>query len=310
MSESIEGQRLGDRLAMGPFVPFPPGRGNVSVPLASRRDAMAGLSLHAACRPSILFAQQAAWALVAVFGPRLVARRGTVWRPPMGLDGWHELCQAWRRDVGDFTVAAIYERPQASRSGVSVLLLSGGVPIAFVKSRLEEAGLDNERRALLALGGRPRHSFSTPVPLAYGERGGWHWLALSPLPPRPLGPAKRPPLHDIVADIQTGLEGVLDPDGAPAGWHPMHGDLTPWNLRRCRRGCACLIDWEDVAWGPPGADWVYYTATVAAMTGKSPELENDEAVEFWQRSVGARAVAGSDPVFNQNLSRVLASMRR
>lgn len=310
MSEATPAERLGDRLAMGPFAPFPPGRGNVSVPLASRRDAMAGLSLHAACRPAILLAQQAAWVLVAVFGPRILFRRSGAWQPPMGSDEWHHLCEEWRRAFGEFTVAAIYERPQVSRSGMAVLLLSEGVPIAFVKFRTDGTALDTERHALQALAHRPQASFSTPSPLAHGERRGWHWLALSPLRPRPLGPARHPPLNQIVADIQAGLEGVLDPVGAPEGWGPMHGDLTPWNLRRSRRAGACLIDWEDVSWGPPEADRVYYTATVAAMTGARPGPGNHEAIEFWEERVTARAMADSDRTFNETLRRVLVSMRR
>ncbi len=41
---------------------------------------------------------------------------------------------------------------------------------------------------------------------------------------------------------------------------PVHGDLTPWNLRRTPRGLA-LFDWESVGWGAPGSDLDMYQRT-------------------------------------------------
>ena len=49
----------------------------------------------------------------------------------------------------------------------------------------------------------------------------------------------------------------------------MHGDFTPWNLRQRRDGTLILVDWEDAAWAPPGADEVYYAATAGVFGGRT-----------------------------------------
>ncbi len=278
------------------------------VPLGTRRAALTGLSLYTACRPSAVAAQRAAWALVAVLGPRVLAGRRTGWDPPMSLDIWHELCTVWRSTLGHFDVAAIYQRRQASRSGVGALLMCRGNPVAFVKAHPKGSRIDVERHALACMADRPGSCFSTPVVLGHGRHLDWDWLAVSPLPSGPHRPMRHAPLGRIIREVQAGLRPMLDPAGVPPLWQPIHGDLTPWNLRQIRRGDLWLIDWEDCTWGPPDADEAYYQATVATVTKTTPEACSEDAVQFWHARVRDRSSRDADKAFNVALTEVLTSM--
>ncbi|MDQ3147497.1 MAG: phosphotransferase, partial [Actinomycetota bacterium] len=270
-------------MATGPFVRIPPRRGNIRVPVASRRATLAGLALYAPCRPYVLAAHHSAWALVAALGPWVLRADRVPWKPPMGPQVWGQLCDEWRSRLGPFDRVAVYERPQASRSGVSVLLLADDRPLAFVKVRQDVSRMAISMQVLATLSGRPSAHFRSPSPLDQGECAGWGWLGLSPMPPRPHRPARRPPLAAIVGDIQARLRSSLAPADVPPQWAPMHGDLTPWNLRLLGRSELWLLDWEEAAWGPPLADEVYFAATAALLLGSPPRRLTgaDEAVRFW-----------------------------
>lgn len=299
---------LGAKVAHGPFTHFPPGADNVWVPLASRQATLGGLSLYAACRPRVLVAQRITWALVKALGPSFLPARRVGWEPPMSAERWDELCDVLRGAVGRFDDVAVYQPRQASRSGLGLLLMTRERPVAFVKARPSDSKLDIERRALEALAGSRRESFSAPVPLGHGRTGGWEWVAVSPLPTRFHRPARRPALEAIAGDVQAALRPALDPAGGEPGWQPMHGDLTPWNLRRLDGGALWLLDWEDVAWAPPGADETYYRATAAAMAGERVGTSrHQEAVRFWQEKIKDRPTSGPQRL-NVTILEVLQSM--
>jgi len=301
---------FGERLAAGPFVRVPPRRRNIQVPVPSRRAALAGLALYAPCRLRTLVAHHAGWALVGVLGPRVLPSSRGPWQPPMAADCWETICDGWRSELGDFDAVAVYERPQASRSGVSALLLTNGHPLAFVKLRQESSRLQLSERVLSALAIAPSRHFHSPAPLAAGSALDWEWLALSPMPLYPHRPAHAPPMARIVEDLQDRLAPVLDGQGVPPHWRPMHGDLTPWNLRRVGPWALWLLDWEEVGWGPPGADEVYYAATASVLLGSRPRAqpEDAEAIRFWRSRVGSRPSGDFDRVLNDALVGILATM--
>ena len=61
----------------------------------------------------------------------------------------------------------------------------------------------------------------------------------------------------------------------------MHGDLTPWNLRRERERLV-LIDWERAGWGPVGADQTLYWASAQALGMAVPDCEPTvPGAKFW-----------------------------
>jgi Phosphotransferase enzyme family len=304
------GGGFGQELAAGPFVRVPPRRHNIQVPVPSRRAALAGLALYAPCRFRTLVAHHAGWALVGVLGPRVLPATRGAWQPPMEAERWESVCADWRRQIGPFDALALYERPQASRSGVSALLLDDGRPRAFVKLRQEATRLEVSERVLTALAAAPSAHFHAPTPLAAGAEDDWEWLALSPMPLFPHRPPRRPPLARIVADLQDRLAPVLDGTGVPSHWRPMHGDLTPWNLRRVGPWALWLLDWEEVGWGPPRADEVYYAATASVLLGSTRGVSpaDAEAVRFWRGRVGSRPSGDFDRVLNDALGAILATM--
>jgi thiamine kinase-like enzyme len=120
-------------------------------------------------------------------------------------------------------------------------------------------------------------------------------------------PAVRVALADLERDIRRSLSDWLpSPAGTPDHWVPIHGDLTPWNLRRTTysRGSDSrpfLIDWESTRWGPPGADTVYLWLSSAASDIRASaraarrqvlELSPDNREEsraFWFEIISARS---------------------
>jgi hypothetical protein len=200
----------------------------------------------------------------------------------MEADRWTALCTAWEKTLGPFDAQAVYQRPQATRTGLAALLLRAGRPVAFVKlCRAQDDAVTRELRALKALEQSKPTSFSAPRPLISNIDAGWHWLAMTPLPVRFHSPVRRPPLDSILHEVRAALVDIPRPESMPEHWQPMHGDFTPWNLRRVA-GSSMLIDWEEAGWGPPGADKVYYQVTWAVIRGRAVTTSgNTEAVHFW-----------------------------
>ncbi|QXJ24371.1 phosphotransferase [Actinomadura graeca] len=288
-----------------------PGMGtrNVLIPARSRRGALAGVSLITRSKTVALAAQWALYGAVAAFGTRVVPGPRVRWEPPGGPERWEALATR----VGPFDGLALYERPQASRTGLAAVLLRSGRPVGFLKLRDEPGELDREERALSAFPGGRAEGFRVPRVLDRGETAGWHWMVIEAMPPRPARPVRGVALEPLLTDLQRRLKEVLPrPQEVPAHWVPMHGDLTAWNLRHCGPGEPWLIDWEDAAWAPPGADLVYYEATHTTVFGKpsSPGAGRGhaEAAEFWLKRVALRSDADHDAPMKARLSEVLRSL--
>lgn len=287
------------------------GTGNVLVPADSRRGARAGVSLFTRSKLPALAAQWVLYGAVAVAGPRVLPGPRVRWEPPGGPERWRTLVDR----IGTFDGLALYERPQASRTGLAAVLLRDGRPTGFLKLRDDPGELDREERALSAFPEGRADGFRVPRVLDRDETAGWHWMVIEAMPPRPARPVRGIALAPLLADLQRRLAAVLPrQSGTPDHWAPMHGDLTAWNLRHCGRGLPWLIDWEDAAWAPPGADLVYYEATHATVFGK-PSGRDDvsgcgEAAEFWLKRVAQRSASDHDATFNTRLSEILRGMGR
>jgi hypothetical protein len=291
------------------FKDFPPGWGHLKVPVSSRRAALAGLGLYSPCRSRARWAHRAVRACVAIFGPLVLPGKSVRWAPMSEVE-WLELSNAWRRELGAFEEVAGYRRLQASRTGLALLLLHKGSPVAFVKLRRGDCvGLFNERRALEAVWSyRPRH-FQVPEPIHSGSAGGWHYLISTPLLAGLHRPPRNPPLRAILEELGAALADLPRPSTTPGHWRPMHGDFAPWNLRERRRGPLVLVDWEDAGWGPPGADEVFYRATWAALGRQLlDQCEAQEAVEFWRQRVLPEPENARDYRLAQGLRVILGRM--
>lgn len=100
-----------------------------------------------------------------------------------------------------------------------------------------------------------------------------------------------PSLTELVALVDD-LTEVLGP--RRGGRSPMHGDLTPWNLRVDRRGRGVLFDWEHAGYGPVDADLVRYLSVAPGGDERFAELpawrreRAAEAVTYWREIARAR----------------------
>jgi hypothetical protein len=247
---------------------------------------------------------------VSLLGPRALIGRSAPWQP-MSRDAWETLAFRWRTTLGAFDEVAGYQRTDASRGGVALLLLDQDRPVAFVKLQPGQSpAIEAEARATdLAWRGAPA-TFRVPGLLDAGDVGGWSFCAVEALPPRIHRMPADPPLRQIGRDLDRVLGGVPRPSGTPAHWRPMHGDFTPWNLRELDRGVFYLIDWEHVAWGPPSADEVLYRATAIAL-GRTPAGQLDgagEAIEFWRSRIAPRPGDARDKRLDRAILRALDAM--
>jgi glycosyltransferase involved in cell wall biosynthesis len=231
----------------------------------------------------------------------------------MDLETWAGLEACWRSEIGEFDGMAVYERVQAHRPGLALLLMRKDRPVAFVKLRRDGGEeLRAEARALEALAKYGPTTFQVPALRSAGSFAGWHYVAVDPIPTKPHRAANRPPIQLIAREIDSALADLPRPPGTPDHWRPMHGDLTPWNLRQMPNQQIVLTDWEESGWGPPEADEVLYRATAAASRNEPAGVSSaSEAIDFWERQIRERPTSDKrDRKLEESLAMTLASMRR
>jgi hypothetical protein len=289
---------------------FPPRWSHIRVPTSSRGAAVSALMLYAPCRTGGRLLRTAAWYAVRAGGPRMLPGRTESWTPPVERAEWDELTARWRFELGPFETLAAYAPPQAARTGGAFLLIRDGRPLAFVKLYRAPRRPAEGGRALALLEQRPPEAFWAPRVVATGESSTSSWVALSTFPLHPHRPARRPPLAQVVRDVERGLAGLPRPAEIPSHWRPMHGDLTPWNLRVLGRRRLVLLDWDDAAWGPPGADATYFTAVAAALWGHRPSPAPPEAAAYWREQLRGRVHESKDEQLLHDVDRALEDMGR
>lgn len=250
--------------------------------------------MHAASRRSALAYQKGVHALVRRLGPAAAPGVSREWRPPMEVGTWRALFCEWAGVVGEIDECAVYERVQRERGGLSLTLLRGGAPAAFVKLILGVTPTPgNEGLALRRIEEAAPRTFRAPRLLQAGSVAGWSYLVLTPLTWGIHSPALRVEIGAVAAEIEGALAGLDKPAGVSAHWRPMHGDLAPWNLRVVTgQEKPVLYDWEHAGWGPPRADEVHYRATRAVLLGRAdPSLRDprlEEARRYWMSQISAR----------------------
>ncbi|WP_425461017.1 phosphotransferase [Leekyejoonella antrihumi] len=168
------------------------------------------------------------------------------------------MLEQWRTALGAFDAYAIYQRRQTSRDGLTLLLTQHGRPVAVVKVRGDGRTLETEQRALEAATAAGRRYFQVPQPLgmAWLHHGG-AWSAQAAVFDAPHRPVFDAP-SALFDEIRDALQPVVSTTGTAV---PAHNDMTPWNLRRDRRGQIWLFDWEDVGPAPVGFDRSHFWAT-------------------------------------------------
>lgn len=274
-------------------VAFPPGPSGVLLPIGSRRVAALGVPLYTASKRTVLAAQWGAWALTRVFGARILPGA----REDVTIEPLNELQEL----LGPFADVALYRRRDGARAGWTFLAgpRSGGAP-RLVKVRSDAAGLRREQEILTTVTSAAPSLFTVPRPVGFGtlaDGSGWsaqevvfdapHRPCLS-LPPGFNGELQRV-LERVRADVAD------DADDTTGEWAPMHGDLTPWNLRRDRHGRLWLFDWEDLGLAPRGADEGYFHAALGVVRSRAPMPPVSDAVRDYWASVIRRRLAQGHP---------------
>ncbi|HUG83507.1 MAG TPA: phosphotransferase [Euzebya sp.] len=291
---------------------FPPRWRNLRLPTSSRDAALATLALWSPCRRGGVLIQRLGWATVRVLGTGFLPGPTGPWDPPWDEATGGQLATRWRAAVGDFDDVGIYERPQAAREGFALLLLAAGRPVAFVKLRATEGDavhpdLRHEHDVLRLVEAAGATAFTHPRALGLGIVGRWSYLTTSVMPLGLDRPAAVEDADVIIADIRRTLAQLPRGHDVPEGWEPMHGDLTPWNLRVRRAGGLTLVDWEDARWGPPGADAVLLHASRCALFGIAPPRLPREAADYWLQQVAERE---EDPLDNQLRGDLVSALQR
>lgn len=216
-----------------------------------------------------------AFSRVAVVGPGSLPDAEDWGWPAMGAD---EVRHALRVHFPALRVLGAVLPRQTGRRRLSLLCHAAGSPMV-VKLGTDDAAARTEHRALELLTADPLPGIATPRPLGVGllespdDGPPIAFIATTALGLRTQRPAIDAQLRTFESDLATRLNSLPAPDKPVAGSIPVHGDLTPWNLRWTSRGLA-LFDWEAVGWGAPGSDLERYRQA------------SDEIRPRWRRSAG------------------------
>lgn len=210
---------------------------------------------------------------VLTAGPtRLPAAAGWSW-PEIGCA---ELTERLRSDLPGLRLLGAVIPRQPGRERLSLLGRSAGT-LAIIKLGVDGAespdgSLEAEAAALSLLEADPLPGISTPRLIAHGVVADTdvEFIATTSVAVGAQRAAIDAPLRTFEADLGSRLSRLARPADTPTAAVPIHGDLTPWNLRRTRRGLA-LFDWESAGWGPPGTDLATY------------RIACDEVRPFWRR---------------------------
>ena len=303
-------------LADTEFVRLPGLDTRISIAARPRRAARHGLVLVGPSRRSTLAAVRAFDLAIATCGTAFFARRARGEALPVADDVWDPVLAAIERDHGPMIVAGTYRRIQASRSGGAVLLCDPAGRHRFVKLQQEPGTIEREHATLVALdavGTRPNSRWRAPAALGHGTANGWSWLMTEGLS----HPLHRPAYDFDFAAFGDDLDRALAPSlGAPPepDWRVAHGDLAPWNVRRCG-GSTVVLDWETVGWAPPRADEVYFAACAATLRSRTGVPDDAlggstaAAVDWWLAKIAARDPTDTDAPFNQALTEALTTLR-
>jgi hypothetical protein len=185
-----------------------------------------------------------------------------------------DLSSALRTTLPGFRLLGAVQPRQRGRQRLSLLGRMAG-NVVVVKLGAHDERLQREMTALELLAKNPLPGIATPTPIDGGsldvDGQCLSYLVTTSVALRRQGPAIDVPLRTFEADLGERLSALPepadrgDPDvDAHAALVPVHGDLTPWNLRRTSHGLA-LFDWEEAGWGAPGSDLECYRRASAAV---------------------------------------------
>lgn len=247
--------------------------------------------------------------VLGYLGPRWTPGKRVAldWGELLGVGVWSELEGRLRDIVGGFEHVVVYQPPQSARRGLALLLVGSDGAVAFIKARpVDDDGLVRELEVLRHLDGGTSRVW-IPRVLASGEVGMWRFVVTEPIPSSRHVPARSVDSETLewIADSLSGVVGQQPIEGHV----PIHGDLTPWNVRRLTDGRYAIFDWENAGWGPRGADSSYFIASSRALgrrVGMNPPIPL-EAAEFWRERIESRVPGNpSDQILSARMLAVFA----
>jgi len=213
---------------------------------------------------------------------RLVAEQKVEEPPVCGWTHWRHIEEEVRRRNRLSWLSWVHFRSQWGKERSSMLGLDGdGTPSAFVIVEPQHRGNLTER-----LPSTQSFRVSRCLDSFCDER--WSVRLYESLP-RLHRPARwnAPRIRRVSEEVSHALEPLLTrTEGIPSHWRPMHGDFVPWNLREDSLGQLWLLDWEDVGWGPPLADFVRYVVAYHSLGWTTPA----RIAEVVAHSVGRESV--------------------
>ena len=197
---------------------------------------------------------------------RLFAERKMEEPPVCGWTHWGHIEEELRRRNSLSWLSWVHFRSQWGKERSSMLGLDAdGTPHVFVVVEPRDRGNLAERLPAT-------RSFRVTTCLDSFCHESWSVRLYESLP-RLHKPARwdASRIRQVSEEVTRVLEQLLAPvEGIPGHWRPMHGDFVPWNLREDSQGQLWLLDWEDVGWGPPLADFVRYVVAYYSLGGTSP----------------------------------------
>lgn len=264
---------------------FPIRGHGVLLPRQDKRAAALGICLYTACKPWVVSLQTAAHHLVRRTGTWFLPGSSVPFALPGTVEEVSDLVDQWQRLLGRIDAVALYRRRQLSRTGLTMVAVREGAPLAVIKLRDEGSGLIREQEALAAVAAADVTTFRAPPPLGHGSAGPWHWSAQGSVFTAPHRPALTAPA-ELFDEVRCAL-GTLS--AFDDGLEPSHRDLTPWNLRRDSDGQVWLFDWEDWGPSPRDGDRTYFSISSRAVGGPAvpPDLP-PEAVSYYRKIVEER----------------------
>lgn len=275
---------------------------HIWIPARDGRSAAIGLSMYSPCRPAIVAGQRLLWAATRLGGSRVLPGRRTEWADPVDGDVWSRMSADWRSEFGAWDSVALYKRPQVGRNGCALILIRDGRSIGFVRITTSADRARREFEVMDAVHSASPRTFEIARPVAWGSDAGWAWLATETVPAYPLSAVRweddrAPVIHEIGSILDSTLPRAA---GIPGHWVGAHGDLAPWNLRFERRRVVRVIDWEDAAFAPPGAD-ALYAAVTASITFSDPvACDADEEAIAWTRAAVVARMSSTETAESVN----------
>lgn len=228
---------------------------------------------------------------------RMVPGSDIVWEPAIEREQFAEWLSRAEDSMGCHIPWWVVQLPQdRRRRRFNLLLLNADrVPVGFAKFTMNVSN-PMSLKALERFGSEPPRSFWAPKLVLAEQLGSYSSVLTTAMPNRPHRPAHldRECRRAILHEIRVRLDDLSTSEVT------MHGDFSPWNVRRFSGGDVAVVDWEEVTSGVAGADELWYLIWTLGMRQNGlqrviTEFQRDSpysdadleaAALFWLRKLG------------------------